>query len=114
MLKHPGILGFVESTGTIAFVPPQSGFSIEKGELTLLKIGKIRIVQHRLISGAIKTSILKKNASGGWEVSLSCEVETSPLSETHESIGIDVAIENFAAFDNSEMIENPKFFKKSE
>lgn len=45
---------------------------------------------------------------------LSCEVETNPLSETHEGIGIDVGIENFAAFDNSEMIENPKFFKKSE
>lgn len=52
-----------------SFCYPQSGFSIEKDELKLSKIGKIRIVQHRSISGVIKTSTLKKNASGEWEVS---------------------------------------------
>ena len=113
--ENPGYPRFRGVHRYNSFCYPQSGFSIEEGNIKLSKIGKIRIVQHRPISGKIKTCTLRKTPSGEWNVSLSCEVETCPLPETDENIAIDMNTEgNFAAFDNGEMIENPKFFKKSE
>src|SRR3972149_1611969 len=53
---------------------PQSGFSLIGKELKLSKIGHIRVKMHRPIAGEIKTCTLRRNASGEWDVSLSCEV----------------------------------------
>lgn len=112
--ENPGYPRFRGKHRYNSFCYTQSGFSIEEDNIKLSKIGKIKIVQHRPISGRVKTCTLRKTPSGEWDVSLSCEVETRPLPETDGSVGIDVGIENFAALDNGEMIENPRFFKKSE
>ena len=79
--ENPGYPRFRGMHRYHSFCYPQSGFSIGGKELKLSKIGKIRIKQHRPISGIIKTCTLKKNASGEWDVSLSCEVETRTLPE---------------------------------
>jgi putative transposase len=97
-----------------SFCYPQSGFSLSKNEIKLSKIGRIRIKQHRQMSGTIKTCTLKRNVSGEWDVTFSCEIDVEHLPKVNRSIGIDVGIENFATFNNAEIIENPRFFKKSE
>jgi len=112
--ENPGYPRFKGMHRYNSFCYPQSGFSVEDGRLKLSKIGSVRVTQHRPISGTIKTCTLRKNASGEWDIFLSCEVETQPLPKTEESVGIDVGIESFATFDNGEKIENPRFFKTSE
>ncbi len=47
---------------------------------------------HRPIEGEVKTCTLRKNASGEWDVSFSCEVNVEPLAPKQEAIGIDVAL----------------------
>lgn len=93
---------------------PQSGFSIEDGRLKLSKIGSIRIKLHRPITGVIKTCTLRKNASGDWDVSLSCEVEITPKPPLFDTVGIDMGISAFATLSNGEEISNPRFFRQAE
>lgn len=95
-----------------SFCYPQSGFSVIGQEIKLSKIGHIRIKMHRPIEGEIKTCILRRNASGDWDVSLSCEVNVEPQSPKEEAIGIDVGLAHFAALSNGQEIANPRFFKQ--
>jgi putative transposase len=97
-----------------SFCYPQSGFSLIGDELKLSKLGSIRVKMHRPIEGLIKTCTLRRNASGDWEVSFSCEVNVEHLVPKHEAIGIDVGLEHFATLSNGEQIANPRFFKKGE
>lgn len=97
-----------------SFCYPQSGFALIGKQLKLSKIGSIRINMHRPIEGEVKTCTLRKNATGSWDVSLSCEVEVKLLSPREEAIGIDVGLENFAVLSNGQEIANPRFFKKGQ
>jgi putative transposase len=97
-----------------SFCYPQSGFSLLGKELKLSKIGNIRVKMHRPIEGKIKTCTLRRNASGDWDVSLSCEVNVEPLTPKQEAVGIDVGLEHFATLSNGEEIANPRFFKLGE
>lgn len=93
---------------------PQSGFSLEGRELLLSKVGRIRIKMHRPIEGKIKTCTIRRNASGDWTVSFSCEVNVEPQLANQKSVGIDVGLEHFATFSDGQVIKNPRFFKKGD
>ena len=93
---------------------PQSGFKVNHKKIYLSKIGNIDIVLHREIKGEIKTLTIKRCADR-WYAIFSCDVVTiDRIKSQEERIGIDVGLENFATLSNGEMIENPKFFRKSE
>jgi putative transposase len=93
---------------------PQSGFALVGNELSLSKLGKLRVKMHRPLQGKIKTCTLRRNASGDWDVSFSCEVDVEPLPSKEEAVGIDVGLEHFATLSNGAQIENPRFFKQGE
>lgn len=97
-----------------SFCYPQSGFLLIGKEISLSKVGSIRIKMHRPIEGEIKTCTIKKTASGAWDVTFSCEVRTVALEPKTEAIAIDVGIESFATLSNGKKIANPRFFKKGE
>jgi putative transposase len=97
-----------------SFCYPQSGFTLLGKELHLSKIGKLRIKMHRALEGEIKTCTIKKTVSGAWDVTLSCETQTSPLEPKTEAIAIDVGLESFATLSNGEKIANPRFFKNEQ
>lgn len=112
--EKPGFPRFRGMYRYDSFCFPQSGFAMLGKELRLSKIGCIRIKMHRPIAGEIKTCTLRRNASGTWEVSLSCEVQTEPLAPVEKSVGIDVGISNFAVFSDGKEIPNPRFFQKEQ
>jgi len=112
--EKPGYPRFRGEHRYNSFCYTQSGFSLADGNLRLSKIGVIRIKQHRPISGVVKTCTLRKNASGEWDVSFSCVVDTFPLPENDKSVGIDVGIESFATLTEGPSIPNPKFFRQAE
>lgn len=97
-----------------SFCYPQSGFALEDDVLKLSKIGSIRIKMHRPIEGEIKTCTLKKNATGDWDVSFSCEVDVLPQEQKTEAIGIDVGLSHFATLSDGREISNPRFFQKGQ
>jgi putative transposase len=112
--EKPGFPRFRGEHRYNSFTYPQSGFTLIGNELKLSKIGTIRVKLHRPIEGEIKTCTLRRNASGDWTVSFSCEVNIEPQAANQESIGIDVGLAHFATLSNGKQIENPRFFKQAE
>jgi putative transposase len=112
--ENPGFPRFRGMDRYKSFCYPQSGFSLVGNQLKLSKIGSIRVKMHRPVGGNIKTCTLRKNASGEWDVSFSCEVDIAAKPEKQEAIGIDVGIETFATLSDGKQIANPRFFKKEE
>ena len=113
-VKNPVFHDFAAYIGTIAFAIHKAGFFSFGNELKLSKIGCIRVKLHRPIEGVIKTCTLRRNPSGDWDVSLSCEVNVEPQAVKEAAIGIDVGLENFATLSNGQEIPNPRFFKHGE
>jgi putative transposase len=97
-----------------SFTYPQSGFVLDGHHLRLSKIGNVHIKLHRQIEGDIKTLTIKRSSTGKWYASFSCEVDAKPLTESNQSIGLDVGLESFAHLSNDERVENPRFFRKEE
>ena len=112
--EKPGFPRFRGEHRYNSFCYPQSGFTLTDKGLKLSKIGLVRIKMHRSIEGDIKTCTLRRNASGDWIVSFSCEVEVQPKAILQGFVGIDVGLEQFATFSDGQKIENPRFFKKAE
>lgn len=112
--EKPGFPRFRGMHRYNSFCYPQSGFAVIDKELKLSKIGNIRIKMHRSVEGEIKTCTLRRNASGDWDVSLSCEVNVEPQAPRQESVGIDVGLTHFAVFSDGKKISNPRFFRKGQ
>ena len=93
----------------------QSGFKIEKDALHLTKIGKIKIIQHRLVpeNAEIKQIIITKSKSGKWHACVTYDVDTVlPKISLTKSVGIDVGVKNFAYDSNGFVTPNPLNLKK--
>ena len=112
--EKPGFPRFRGMHRYNSFCYPQSGFAVVGRELKLSKLGKIRIKMHRPLEGEIKTCTLRRNPSGTWDVTFSCEVEMYPLPIQEGAVGIDVGVKTFAVFSDGKEIQNPRFFKQDE
>ena len=83
--------------------------------IKLPKIGLVRIKKHRNFDGSIKSVTVSKTPSGKYYVSVLIEQdEKEKLTITDSKIGIDLGIKEFCITSDGEMIENPKYLRKSE
>lgn len=88
---------------------------IENGYIKLPKLkSKVKIKQHRLFDGLIKSCTISQNPSGKYFVSVSVECEIEKLPQLETKVGIDVGIKTFAVMSDQSVIENPKHLRKSE
>ena len=88
---------------------------IEHGKLKLPKLGFVKIKQHRLFNGKIKSATISKNPSGKYYVSILVDENIDlTLPENDNAIGIDLGIKSFAITSDGEIFDNPKFLRKSE
>jgi putative transposase len=114
--EKPGYPRFRGANRYDSFTYPQSGFRVESGRVFLSKIGFVGAVIHRPIEGTIKTTTVRKSATGKWFVCFSCEVSeaTEPLPESMESVGVDVGLKDIIATSDGEGVPAPKFLRKEE
>ena len=83
--------------------------------IKLPKIGLVRIKKHRDFDGLIKSVTISQNPSGKYYVSvLVDQEEKEKLPINNNEIGIDLGIKEFCITSDGEMVENPKYFRKSE
>ena len=76
--------------------------------IKLPKLGMVKTKNKLVPQGRILNATVK------YYVSLCCaDVEITQLPETNQSIGLDLGIKKFVITSNGEMIENPKYLKKS-
>ena len=113
-VEKPGFPRFRGKHRYNSFCFPQSGFAVVGRELKLSKLGNIRIKMHRPLEGEIKTCTLRRNPSGTWDVTFSCEIDVQPLPIQEGVVGIDVGVKTFAVFSDGKEIQNPRFFKQEE
>ncbi|HEY4034706.1 MAG TPA: transposase [Ktedonobacteraceae bacterium] len=87
--------------------------SIEKKKVILLKIGHIRVLQHRPLEGKVKTATIKHEGES-WYIVFTCEIESQvKLPYTDLPIGIDMGLKHFMTDSNGDVVDNPRFFRKS-
>jgi putative transposase len=113
--EKPGFPRFKGSGRYDSFTFPQSGFSVTHDHrVCLSKIGSIKMVYHRPLTGRVKTCTVQRSSTGKWYVCFSCEVEPERLPDVPSQVGIDVGLKTFATLSSGEEIENPRFFRKEE
>jgi putative transposase len=96
-----------------SFSYPQSGFELKGSELYLSKLGKLKIVLHRKISGAIKRVTIIRDIDQ-WFVAFAVVEEKSALPQARgTAVGIDRGLLNLVALNDGTVIENPHFLNKS-
>jgi putative transposase len=93
--------------------PQQPGFQLTEQGLKLSKIGTIKLKKHREIKGDIETCTIKKEIDR-WYACFSVEYEPVKKLIPDKAIGIDMGIKSFATLSNGEIIDNPKYLRKSE
>jgi putative transposase len=91
-----------------------NGIEIRGNDLVVSKIGRVQVVWHRPVAGAVKTVTLRRARTGKWHVSFSCEVEPNRLSPSAEIVGVDVGLMSFATLSNGDQIDNPRFYRRDE
>jgi len=98
-----------------SFTLKQAGWKLDGRNLYINNVGRFKLFLSRPIEGTIKTVTLSRSTTGEWYVSFSCDnVPEKPLPETGKEVGIDVGLNHFIVDSDSHVVENPRFFRKSE
>ena len=88
---------------------------IENGYIKLPKLkSMVRIKQHRLFDGVIKSCTISKTPSNRYYISILVETEIDQLEPINKKIGVDVGLKEFAICSDGFRVDNPKNFRKSE
>lgn len=78
----------------------------------------IKIKLHRETKGIIKSATISRTATGKYYVSILCntgeECKQKQNISNETTIGIDLGIKDFLITSNSEVVDNPKYFHKTE
>jgi len=113
--EKPGYPRFRGKDRYDSFTFPQSGFSLTHDDRVVVsKVGAIKLVSHRPITGKIKTLTIRKSSTGKWYASFSVECEPERLPQNPAQVGIDVGLKTFATLSEGTEIDNPRFFRKEE
>lgn len=94
--------------------PKGGSIRIEGNHIQLPKLGLVKFAKSREVLGSIKNATIRRTPSGKYFVSISCEIEINELPKTNKKVGVDVGLKDFAITSDGEILENPKYFRKSE
>lgn len=88
---------------------------IENRYIKLPKLkSMVRIKQHRLFDGIIKSCTISKTPSNRYYISILVETEIEQLKTIYKKIGVDVGLKEFAICSDGFRVDNPKHFRKAE
>lgn len=96
-----------------SFTYPQLGFRLQGSQLSVSKIGNLKIRLHRPLKGEVKTLTLK-HENGKWCACFSCLVDREPLPACEDAVGIDVGLESFAVTSDREIVANPRWLRSAQ
>jgi putative transposase len=106
---------------SLTFKQYQNSFDVQDGKkrqgtLMLSKLGHLKMVMHRPLTGLPKTATVKRTPTGKWFVSIGveCQLEAESWPASAAQVGIDVGLKTFAYLSTGEKIDNPRFFRKEE
>jgi putative transposase len=97
-----------------SFTFPHSGFKLLGNQLTLSKIGDVKIELHRPIGSKVKTLTLRRDAAGNWYACFSCECDIQPLPPVAKVVGVDLGLSTFAYLSTGEKIARQRWMKEDD
>lgn len=105
----------------IAATKTSKGYDLRIEDYEHIKVPKLGSVKFRNYNGIDWSKIhiynitIKKTPTNKYFASLCCELPESEYVEPKfEACGFDLGIKDFAIFDSGEVIENPKYYRKTE
>ena len=105
---------YIENHNTFRIDQVNNHIKVRNKNITLPKIGKIKWVKHRSISGKLKTITVKKENNKWWCICV-CDIGTfNPPTSVNEDgiIGIDLGIKEFLTTNDNTTVDSPKFLNK--
>lgn len=82
--------------------------------IKLPKLGMVKTKNKLIPQGRILNATVSQEPSGKYYVSLCCtDIEVKKFKNTNSNIGLDLGIKEFCITSDGEMIQNPKYLKKS-
>ncbi|QVK19778.1 IS200/IS605 family element transposase accessory protein TnpB (plasmid) [Mycoplasmatota bacterium] len=89
--------------------------SIKDGYLKIPKLKSlIKVKQHRLFLGIIKSCTVSQVPSGKYFVSVLVDTENKQLPKSNNKVGLDLGLKEFLITSNGIKIDNPKYLRKTE
>jgi putative transposase len=79
---------------------------------TFQAVGRVKVGQHRIIRGRVKTLQLKREHRR-WYVIVVVEEAPRPLAETGRMVGIDVGVARFLTTSDGEVVANPRWLDQA-
>jgi putative transposase len=105
----------------IAATKTSSGYDLKVVDRNHIKIPKLGIIQFANYNDLDWTKIhiynitIKQSAVGNYYASLCCELpETEYKEPKYNATAFDLGLTDFAIFDSGDVIENPRYFRKSQ
>lgn len=90
-------------------------FKKQNCRIKIPKVKQIKIAYSRQYEGRIVSATLSRDTDNKYYVSLCCvDIEQKAIEQTGSVVGIDLGIKEFATTSDSEVINNPKFYRKYE
>ncbi|MFE1549101.1 RNA-guided endonuclease InsQ/TnpB family protein [Streptomyces sp. NPDC058718] len=84
------------------------------GDLSLPKIGNVRVKWSRPLPSVPSTVTVIKDAAGRYFASFVVETDPDPLSETASVVGVDLGLGHFAVLSDGTKIGAPRFLRRAE
>ena len=98
-----------------SFTYPQTGFCLGGRQLSLAKIGNVKLRLSRpLPQGAVVKTCTIKRSVQGWFATLVVEHQPVPLPANDLVVGIDVGVTSFAKFSDGTEIQNPRIYQNTQ
>ena len=105
----------------IASTKTSKGYDIRIEDDEHIKVPKFGLIKFRNYNNIdwskvhIYNITIKKNSIGKYFASLCCELqEPEHIEPKFDACGFDLGLKDFAIFDSGEVIENPKYYRKTE
>ena len=105
----------------IASTKTSKGYDIRIKDYEHIKVPKFGLIKFRNYNNIdwskvhIYNITIKKNSIGKYFASLCCELpESKYIEPKFDACGFDLGLKDFAIFDSGEVIENPKYYRKTE
>ena len=113
--RHVGFPRFKNMSRYSSFTILKPNLKLEGKYLSIRNVGKLKIRLSRPIEGDIKTATIRKEQTGKWYVSFSCDnTPEHKLKPSDKSVGIDVGLKSFCVDSNNNQFNNTKYLHRSE
>src|SRR5271157_3869832 len=98
-----------------SFCYPQGGFSLSGKQLSLSKIGnvKVRLSRELPTDAIVKTCTIKRSVNG-WFATLTFEYTPVPLPASELEAGFDRGITKLIAASDGTFVDNPRFYENAQ